>query len=74
VANVLQVSFELFYFKCYLTSGINLDQRIKMPEWHRFKGYICYTILSCIAIIVFFRAVAPKITLEPCPIGAYNNN
>lgn len=73
MANVIQVSFELIYFKCFLNLGINLDQRIKMPEWHRFKGYICYTILSCIAIIVLFKGIVPKINLEPCPIGTYNN-
>ena len=30
--NVIWVSAELFYFKFYMARGINLDQRIKMPE------------------------------------------
>lgn len=52
--NIVEVTMELSYFKYYLDKGINLEQRIKLPELLRFKDYLKYVFLSiCCGSITF---------------------
>ncbi len=44
--NLIEIGIELGYFKYNLDRGINLEQRIKLPEILRFKDYLRYVLLS----------------------------
>ena len=42
VMNLSQMVVEWSYFKFYMDKGINLEQRIKLPEFRRIKDYFRY--------------------------------
>ena len=46
IFNLVQILVELSYFKYYLDKGVNLEQRIRLPELLRFKDYLKYVMLS----------------------------
>jgi hypothetical protein len=61
IVNVTILVLELSFHKFYIARGINLDQRIKMPEARRFASYAGYFAFSTIFIVLMFTAVFPEI-------------
>jgi hypothetical protein len=74
VVNLLQITIEITYFKYYLEKGINLEQRIKLPELLRFKDYIKYIMLSVCCGGVTLSLALTLFTVQPCHLTQYERD
>lgn len=69
--NLLEMALELSYFKYYLDKGINLEQRIKLPEMLRFKDYLRYVFLSLCCGSITLTLGLTLYSVQPCLYNEY---
>ena len=74
IVNILQITIEVSYFKYYLDKGINLEQRIKLPELLRFKDYLKYILLSVCCGSITLTIGLTLYAVQPCLANQYEKN
>lgn len=74
VINLMLMVYEIAYFKYFLAIGVNLDQRVKMPEVHRFTNYVKYLVISVMMLVLIIPIAVVVVPIQDCQEGFYSRD
>lgn len=71
ILNLTQLTVEVSYFKFYIGRGVDLDNRIKLPEAVRIKEYFTVFLLSLVLLAIVMPVSLLAVPMQSCALGFY---